>query len=344
MKLIRKIGERLSGKYKRRQRKLAPAARDCIKAGLDKNDFEPKMAEYLRAWLPYLENQKRAGDLTFLVGSKMARKLLGLKKSDIEAPMTIFYEKLKPWYDEASGVFDFNGLRLTPADNEAEAAIFGAVFCDVLLSYMLGDSMAEIARGINPEGEYEWDGVRLEPGDVVMDCGANMGFFSAIAANKGCQPHAFEPSQYIRDKYLSKNAAFNGDFSVLPYALSDKKETLKFLVDRQNIGASIRADEAKESSLASAGESDFETVEATTLDEFVAENKIPRVDFIKADIEGSERMMLRGARNILKEFAPKLSICTYHLPDDPVVLEAIIREAQPRYTVVQGDHKLYAYV
>lgn len=346
MKILRKLGERASGKYKRRERKLAPVAQRRIREVLAGGGFgDARMDDYMRYWLPILENQKRAGDLTFFVGSKMARRLLGLRKEDVEPPQLEHFDKIRPWFDADAGCFVINGLRLAPPAKPDEAEIFASVFADILLPDILGEGMRDIATGISSEGDYEYgDKVRLEPGDVVLDCGANMGFFSCLAGKRKCRVHAFEPSQYIRDTYLAKNAAMNGDIAVHPYALSDKRETLRFLLDRENIGSSVRADNAKESIVSSASPEDFETVEAVTLDEFAAENGITRVDFIKADIEGSERMMLRGARDILRNFAPKLSICTYHLPDDPAVLEAIIREAQPRYTIIQGDHKLYAHV
>jgi carbamoylphosphate synthase large subunit len=47
---------------------------------------------------------------------------------------------------------------------------------------------------------------------------------------------------------------------------------------------------------------------------------------------------------VLKTFAPKLAICTYHFPDDPEVLEKIIKDANPDYTVVHLRHKLVAAV
>ncbi|GHT02537.1 hypothetical protein AGMMS50276_32490 [Synergistales bacterium] len=72
------------------------------------------------------------------------------------------------------------------------------------------------------------------------------------------------------------------------------------------------------------------------------ENGLTRVDFIKADIEGYERYMLKGAAKTLKKFAPKLAICTYHLPDDPEVLAGIIKEENPAYNIVQKRKKLYA--
>ncbi len=86
------------------------------------------------------------------------------------------------------------------------------------------------------------------------------------------------------------------------------------------------------------------TAETVTLDSFVRENNLERVDFIKADIEGFERHMLQGAQETLRKFAPKLALCTYHLPDDPQVLENLIKQANPNYNVVQKRKKLYASV
>lgn len=85
-------------------------------------------------------------------------------------------------------------------------------------------------------------------------------------------------------------------------------------------------------------------MEITTVDAFVSTHNLPRVDFIKADIEGYERHMLEGAQETLKRFAPKLALCTYHLPDDPEVLASLIKQANPAYHIVQKRKKLYAAV
>lgn len=87
-------------------------------------------------------------------------------------------------------------------------------------------------------------------------------------------------------------------------------------------------------------------VQTTTIDQFV--KNMPggggRVDFIKADIEGAERYMLMGAKETLAKFAPKLALCTYHLKDDPQVMEKLILEANPNYIIEHRWQKLYAYV
>jgi hypothetical protein len=87
-----------------------------------------------------------------------------------------------------------------------------------------------------------------------------------------------------------------------------------------------------------------EKIKITTLDQFVEEQGISKIDFIKADIEGAERDMLKGAQKVLKRFAPKLAICTYHLRDDPFILGKIITDANPDYRIVFLKKKLYAAI
>jgi len=193
------------------------------------------------------------------------------------------------------------------------------------------------------EGPYEHGNVHLKEGDVVFDCGANMGLFSAMASRYGAEVYSFEAIPDVIDNYLSKTARMNGNISIHNFAVWDKEETLNFSLIPDNIGASC-VDQLFLGNPRLLQNCKQFAVPAITLDAFVERHGIKRVDFIKADIEGAERNMLRGAKRILKEFAPKLSICTYHLPDDPQVLRDIILEANPRYQIAEKFQKLYAYV
>jgi len=54
--------------------------------------------------------------------------------------------------------------------------------------------------------------------------------------------------------------------------------------------------------------------------------------------------MLCSATKTLKNFVPKTAICTYHLLDDPKILEDIIMDANSSYTIFHTRHKLFAAV
>lgn len=222
-----------------------------------------------------------------------------------------------------------------PVPRGHERSIFAEEFTDVVLHYIVGLENIERFRIFQGEGSYENPAyVIVKRGDVVLDCGANMGLYSAVAAREGGMVYAFEPSKFIVDKYLRITAEENPNISILNMALADQKGVSEFIIEEANLGHSRLKDEEGKKT---------EKVVVTTIDDFVKEQKLERVDFIKADIEGAERNMLQGATWVLKYFAPKLSICTYHLPDDPEVLERIIKKANPDYIVHHEPKKLYAW-
>jgi FkbM family methyltransferase len=69
----------------------------------------------------------------------------------------------------------------------------------------------------------------------------------------------------------------------------------------------------------------------TTIDRIVEELNLPRVDYIKMDIEGAERNALDGGVRTLRRFHPAMALCVYHLKDDPVVIPQRVRAAWPGY-------------
>jgi hypothetical protein len=74
-------------------------------------------------------------------------------------------------------------------------------------------------------------------------------------------------------------------------------------------------------------------VPLTTIDKLVAELKLPRVDFIKMDIEGAELNALAGGAATIKQFKPRMSIATEHKIDDEVTIPKAVRG-------IRGDYKL----
>jgi len=251
---------------------------------------------------------------------------------------------------EKDGCLDFSyndfNLKFPIYNKREEIMSFAIKFADFILPVLPFEifnekGKKEIFECFCREYSYFYKEVMVNKGDIVIDAGAHMGIFSALASAFGGIVYAFEPISEMREKYLSKIAELNKNIYIIPYALSDRNEETE--IEIPSFGRSI-LDMAGSSIVRKFQNSRKEKIETITIDEFVEKNNVKRVDFIKADIEGAERLMLKGAYNVLKNFAPKLSICTYHLPDDKKVLTELILKANPDYKIIYGKAKLYAYV
>jgi len=193
-----------------------------------------------------------------------------------------------------------------PADNE----------------FTLAFNLAEQEVGIYRAGEV---GVRA--GDVVIDCGANVGVFTrtALAAGAGLVV-AVEPLpanlECLRRNFRDEIAA--GSVILYPEGVWDREARLTLRVDPHNTAAASFV----------MGKQDWQPVVEVpldTIDTLVRELKLPRVDFIKMDIEGAEPKAIAGARETLARFQPRLAISAYHEPDHPVAIPAAVRAAAPGY-------------
>src|SRR5207249_12176342 len=86
-----------------------------------------------------------------------------------------------------------------------------------------------------------------------------------------------------------------------------------------------------------------------TIDSLVADGVLPRIDFLKMDIEGSELDALRGAEVALRRWKPKLAISLYHRPEDffeiPIWIDSLqcgYRLFLDHYSIHDEETVLYA--
>jgi FkbM family methyltransferase len=89
-----------------------------------------------------------------------------------------------------------------------------------------------------------------------------------------------------------------------------------------------------------------ESVKAVKIDTLVEELGLERVDFIKMDVEGAEVDALLGAKETISQFKPKLAICTYHRPTDPIEIRKILSQYNPNYKfkeLERGEKVLFAW-
>ena len=156
---------------------------------------------------------------------------------------------------------------------------------------------------------------------VILDIGAASGHFGIMASKVfDCEAiHAFEPARRQRI-LLNRNAQLNkvNRLMVEPFGLWNRSDVLPF----RTVGA--------ESSFAPV--SRFQGVLAfpemlpvRTLDHWVEDKQITRIDLIKIDAEGAELEILEGAQASLKRFRPRLLVQAYHIRNGARTFEQCAR-------------------
>jgi len=149
--------------------------------------------------------------------------------------------------------------------------------------------------------------------DVFMDVGANIGYYSIIGSitNPNLKVIAFEPSIGVM-KYLSENIKINDlekQITVEVMALSDQIGEVEFhelknekypaiynLSGEHNMGTKPHKVHYKVKA------------KSSTLNNYVKEKQLKKIDLIKLDTEGNEDVILTHANEIIKKFRP-IIIC-----------------------------------
>jgi FkbM family methyltransferase len=189
--------------------------------------------------------------------------------------------------------------------------------------YFVGMLTAEILSCV-----YHTAARPLDSDSVVMDCGANVGFFSRFALDRGARlVVAFEPSTQ-NVECLRRNLAqeiAEGRALVIQKGLWDRDAILSFFTgNKRNPGSHHIVDGAM-------GDSN---IEVTTIDNVVQQHRLPSVNFIKMDIEGSELRAIQGGSRTIARDRPVCFIATEHTTDlfrnAASVIESM-RAIDPRY-------------
>jgi FkbM family methyltransferase len=188
---------------------------------------------------------------------------------------------------------------------------------DTILPFLMAEQRIDI---------YEPVGHEVRRGDIVLDCGANIGVFTRKALSRGADlVVAIEPAPRTLEA-LRRNfeeEIKSGRVIVYPKGVWDHDGELELALDTANQAANSLV----------MGKKDAPNVRVplTTIDKIVAELKLPRVDFIKMDIEGAEKPALKGASDTIRRFRPRMSLSSEHLADDYTAIPALVKSLEPRY-------------
>ncbi len=138
----------------------------------------------------------------------------------------------------------------------------------------------------------------LKEGDVFLDIGANIGYFSIVASRivkKEGSVISIEANPSMVDRLIT-NLELNkaNNVQVINKAASNEKGVLEFYIPNINNSgmASLRAQD----------NSTKINVETIVLDDTLRE--IKNLDFVKIDIEGAKLIALRGMKSLIIRFNP----------------------------------------
>lgn len=180
--------------------------------------------------------------------------------------------------------------------------------------------------------------IEAEKGDIVFDLGGCWGdtalyFAEKIGKNGKVYSFEFIPNNMkIHKINTDLNPHFKNQIELVPYPVSDISGNTIYFKDR--------------------GPSSVIEIEpfygyngkttTITIDDFVRDNNIEKVDFIKMDIEGAELFALNGALETIKKFKPKLAIAIYHSMEDFVNIPIWILDLKLDYDIYINHYTIHA--
>jgi FkbM family methyltransferase len=132
-----------------------------------------------------------------------------------------------------------------------------------------------------------------EPGDTLLDIGANIGYYSAVFLSRveNSKAICFEPQPGIVDLLETNVGQFGSRAAVHQVGLADRNGELRFHIDQGNRAASR---------ISSDGETSIPVCDAREV--FAG---LERVDLMKIDVEGFEEPIFRAVESELARLKPR---------------------------------------
>jgi len=165
--------------------------------------------------------------------------------------------------------------------------------------------------------------VRLAEGDVVIEGGVYDGSNSIeFAARVGAsgKVYGFDPAgDQVMKNRRPEELKRHANIEIIRKALWNKPGEVAL----RHSGAGTRVSDGDDG-----GEN---RIEAVSIDHFVRERQLERLDLIKMDIEGAEQKALQGGMESILRFRPQLAICIYHSQDDLFNIPLRLAATLPRY-------------
>ncbi len=195
------------------------------------------------------------------------------------------------------------------------------------LKMIYGNKLGFHIQFIREQYKYRWNDF-VDAGDVIIDGGACYGDTALYYADKAkgdCKVYAFEfmeENLEIFNQNLDLNPQYKDCIEIVKRPLhSNSDKTLYAIYDASR-------SYIQEQKIDGAVE-----LQSISIDDFVEQNHLEKVDLIKLDVEGCEMDVLNGAEKTIRKFKPKLELCLYHKTSDLWEIPTFVKELVPEYNL-----------
>ncbi|HTN20024.1 MAG TPA: FkbM family methyltransferase [Pelobium sp.] len=199
-----------------------------------------------------------------------------------------------------------------------------------LLKKFIYNPKLDIGRNLYLTGKFEDDEIKYSTdllseyeSGTVLDIGANVGLHVITWAQKipSHNYYAFEPTKFVH-RVLIENIKLNnqrGNIITVEKAVSNQVGISSFYETSDDAYNSLK--DTKRKSV-----NKVYDVQVTTIDNFINENNINDLRFVKIDTEGFEDEVIDGAKDTIRKFMPTFFIEIYKGTDSNINAEKTIRK------------------
>jgi len=188
-------------------------------------------------------------------------------------------------------------------DNKIESSLI-TNFAEVWAGKMFlhpNDAFRLSIYGIHSKLDFEIFKEHVQEGDITIDIGANIGYFTLMLAKlvgPTGKVFAFEPDPR-NISLLRKNIEINNyqNIIVIPKAVSNINQKCTLFTSQSSFGQN-RIYEPKKTR-----NQEFIPIESETIkldDFFKNKDEMGNITFVKIDVEGAEKFVLEGMKNVLR--------------------------------------------
>lgn len=164
---------------------------------------------------------------------------------------------------------------------------------------------------------YQKEHTEITNGEVILDIGTAEGLLPISVIDRCKHIYMIEPSKLFCN-------CLNKTFSEF------KEKTTIFNVAVGNIDGTINFDEnSLEGMISNENTASSQEIPINKIDTLL--NNKQKITYLKADIEGFELEMLKGAEQTIKANKPKIAITTYHTQNNPKEIINLIQSFVPEY-------------